>query len=352
MTVPDSLGPFNGFPSPLPAPLGVSPAEIPDLDFICESIPEAACEPPELQEGPTSAVPGHKAQQVVLLDPRLIRPGAVPNRDKAAFDQALFRHLQASVALAGGNVQPISVRPAPADDAGTVYEIIYGERRHQACLLAGLPVRALVQEDVDVNLDAAGDFLATFRENQGRADLAPWELGRQIAFALTRGYFSSQRNVAKEIGRDIGDVSRALQLAALAPQVVAAFASPLDLQFRHAKPLTDALKNAPEAVLAEALRIKEEGQALAPGDVLARLVAAADEGGVGPSNTDTPDVVIEVDGQCIARLVAGRDGLVQVKMAHALDARQRTQLAEQLQAFYKRCVVKAPRKAATKEATR
>ena len=351
MTVPDSLGPLDGLPSPLPAPPGVSPSEIPDLDFICESIP-AACEPPEPQEGAASAAPGQTAQQVVLLDPRLIRPGAVPNRAKAAFDQALFRHLQASIVLAGGNVQPISVRRAPADGAGTVYEIIYGERRHQACLLAGLPVRALVQEDVDVLLDAAGDFLATFRENQGRADLAPWELGRQVAFALGSGYFSSQRNVAKEIGRDIGDVSRALQLAALPPEVVAAFASPLDLQFRHAKPLTDALKKAPEAVLAEALRIKEEGQARAPGQVLERLVAAADEGGVGPSNTEAVDMAIEVDGQCIARLVAGRDGLVQVKMALALDQRQRLQLAEQLQAFYKRCVVKVPRKAATKEATR
>lgn len=336
MTVPDTPDSLDGFPSPPFRPPG-------------ELLPNTP-------EGAVPAVPDHKAQQVVLLDPRLIRPGSVPNRAKAAFDQALFRHLQASIVLAGGNVQPISVRPAPADDAGTVYEIIYGERRHQACLLAGLPVRALVQEgvdgDVDVEVDAAGDFLATFRENQGRADLAPWELGRQVAFALARGYFSSQRKVAKEIGRDIGDVSRALQLAALAPEVVGAFASPLHLQFGHAKPLTDAFKKAPEAVRAEAVRIREEGQALAPGQVLARLVAAASEDGVGPSNTGALDEAIEVDGQCIARLVAGRDGLVQVKMAHALDERQRAQLAGQLQAFYKRCVVKAPRKAATKEATR
>lgn len=213
-------------------------------------------------------------------------------------------------------------------------------------------MRALVQEDVDVSVDAAGDFLATFRENQGRADLAPWELDRQIAFALARGYFSSQRKVAQEIGRDIGDVSRALQLAELAREVVAAFATPLDLQFRHAKPLTDALKKAPEAVLAEAVRIRQEGQALAPGQVLARLVAAASKEGVGPSNTDALDTAIEVDGQCIARLVAGPGGLVQIKMAHALDERQRTQLAEQLQAFYKRCVVKAPKRAAAKEGAR
>ncbi len=357
MTVPDSFGPLNGFPSPLSAPPGVLPSEVPDLDFICESIPDAVGWPVQAEGGAALAVPGCEApQQVVFLDPRLIRPGTVPNRDKAAFDQALFRHLQASIALAGGNVQPIAVRRAPADAAGTVYEIIYGERRHQACLLAGLPVRTLVQEDIEVDVDvdvqAAGDFLATFRENQGRADLAPWELGRQVAFALARGYFSSQRKVAQEIGRDIGDVSRALQLAALAPEIVGAFASPLDLQFRHAKPLGDALKKAPEAVRAEAVRIRQEGQALAPGQVLDRLMAAASEEGVGPSNMDALDMAVEVDGQCIARLVAGRDGLVQVKMAHALDERQRAQLAEQLQAFYKRCVAKAPRRAAAKEAAR
>lgn len=349
MTVPDFLDPIDGFPSRLPALSGVPPSDISDLDFVCESIPHTVDRPAQTEEGAAALRPDHVAQQVVLLDPRLIRAGTVPNRTKAAaFDQKLFRHLQASIALAGGNVQPIAVRRAPADDAGTVYEIIYGERRHQACLQAGLPVRALVQEDVD----AAEDFLATFRENQGRADLAPWELGRQIAFALAHGYFSSQRKAALEIGRDVGDVSRALQLAALAPEVVAAFASPLDLQFRHAKPLTDAFKKAPEAVLTEALRIKAEGEVLAPGQVLERLVAAADKGGVGPSNTDAVDMAIEVDGQCIARLVAGRDGLVQVRMAHALDEKQRAQLAEQLQAFYKRCVAKAPRKAAAPEARR
>lgn len=295
---------------------------------------------------------GPNAQQVVWLDPRVIRPGTTPNRDRAAFDQASFQHLQASIALAGGNVQPIAVRRAPADAAGTIYEIIYGARRHQACLLAGLDVRVLVQEDGEASENAAEDFLATFRENQGRADLAPWELGRQIQFALAQGYFSSQRKAAQEIGRDVGDVTRALQLAALAPEVVAAFASPLELQFRHAKPLTDALKKAPEAVLAEARRIRAEGQALAPSQVLERLVAAASEEGVGPSNTKPLDLAIEVDGQAIARLVTDRDGLVQVRMAHALDERQRAQLAEQLRLFYKRCVVKTPKRAASKEASR
>jgi len=353
MTVPDSFDPLNGFPSPpLSAPPGVPPSGIPDLDFICELIPDRIDCFAHPEAGAVAAVPGHAAQQVVLLDPRLIRPGTVPNRARAAFDQTLFRHLQASITLAGGNVQPISVRPAPADDAGTMYEIIYGERRHQACLLADLPVRALVQVDVEASANAAGDFLATFRENQGRADLAPWELGRQVAFALAQGYFSSQRKVAKEIGRDVGDVSRALQLAALAPEVVAAFASPLDLQFRHAKPLTDAFKKAPEAVLAEAVRIRQEGQALAPGQVLARLVAAADEGGVGPSNTEAVDMAIEVDGHAIARLIAGPSGLVQVRMAHALDEKQRAQLAEQLQAFYKRYVAKAPRRSPPTEGNR
>lgn len=192
MTVPDTPDSFDKFPSPPSPPLGELP--------------------PNMLEGAVPEVPDREAQQVVVLDPRLILPGSVPNRHKAAFDQTLFR--------------------------------------------------------------------------------------------------------------------------------------------RHVKPLSDALKKAPEAVQAEAVRTRQEGQALAPGQVLDRLVAAANEDGVGPSNTDTPDVVIEVDGQCIARLVAGRDGLVQVKMAHALDEPQRAQLAEQLQAFYKRCVAKAPRKAATKEATR
>jgi len=175
------------------------------------------------------------------------------NRSAQNFDSAEFAALKEEVANGGGNVQPIKVRPVKGQDG--LFEIVFGHRRHRACLELGLPVLAMVEEVSDVDL-----FKEMDRENRARLDLSPWEQGRMYRRAIDEKLFSSQEQLAKELGVDAGNLSKALKLAALDSSLVDAFASPLDLQYRWAKPLAEAMKADSEGVLSRAKALKDNGQ--------------------------------------------------------------------------------------------
>ena len=175
------------------------------------------------------------------------------NRINDSFASADFLTLKDEIAQADGNVQPIKVRPL----AGSAdrYEIIFGHRRHRACLDLGLPVLAFVEEVNDQEL-----FKEMERENRDRLDLSPWEQGRMYRQALNEGLFASLGELSKEVGMDKGNLSKALRLADLPDDVVNAFPTPLDLQFRWAKLLNDAIQQAPEEVLTRAKSLSENNK--------------------------------------------------------------------------------------------
>ena len=240
---------------------------------------------------------------VRAIDPRAVRRSRWANRVEAEFSTVEFRRLKDDIAEAGGNVQPIKVRAISAgktasDRAGNgvfdgqtalqktpastgqdrvfdgqtpIHEIVFGHRRHQACLELGLPVNAVLVEDMD---DRAL-FEAMDRENRGRKNLSAWEQGRMYDEAIRQGLYPSLRRLSDSLGVNLSDASRSVQLARLPPEVVAAFGTPLDLQVRWAKPLADALQRDPDGVLARA-RLLAEAPANVPRtavDVVARLLA-------------------------------------------------------------------------------
>lgn len=220
------------------------------------------------------------ALPVRLLDPETVVASKWANRDAQGFDSAEFAQLKSEIESSNGNVQPIKVRPAK--DGGN-YEIVFGHRRHRACLELGLPVLALVEEVSDAEL-----FKAMDRENRTRLDLSPWEQGMMYRRALDERLFSTQEQLAKELGVDAGNLSKALKLAMLDKRIVEAFASPLDLQYRWAKPLMDALARDAAGVLARAAELKNNGVgALSPKDVFEALV------GQEPKETDAVAVVVD-----------------------------------------------------------
>lgn len=240
---------------------------------------------------------------VRAIDPRAVRRSRWANRVEAEFLTAEFQRLKDEIGHAGGNVQPIKVRAIGAEKAASdrgsdgvfdgqtaaqnaavgtgqsrvfdgqtpTHEIVYGHRRHQACLELGLPVNAVLVEDMD---DRAL-FEAMDRENRGRKNLSAWEQGRMYDEAIRHGLYPSLRRLSDSLGVNLSDASRAVQLARLPPEMVAAFATPLDLQVRWAKPLADALQRDPDGVLARA-RTLAEAPASTPRtavDVVARLLA-------------------------------------------------------------------------------
>ena len=193
------------------------------------------------------------AKAARLIDPKLIVRSRWANRDRAHFSTPAFDELKGEIELAGGNVQPIKVRPLPVTgDGGEQYEVVFGHRRHEACQQLGLPVFAVVD-----NLDDRSLFVEMDRENRSRKDLSAWEQGVMYRRALADGLFVSNRKLAEAVDADLTNVGRALALADLPKEIVAAFASPLDLQFRWARPLSQAWE-------ADAEEVKKRLAALGP----------------------------------------------------------------------------------------
>lgn len=216
------------------------------------------------------------------IDPRAIRPSRWANRHPDAFATEEFESLKQEISAAAGNVQPIKVRPLePVGEDGAEYEIVFGHRRHRACLELGLPVLALVEPLDDRHL-----FEAMERENRGRENLSAWEQGTMYQRALDQGLYPSQRALAAAIGVDVALVSRAVALARLPAAVVGAFGSPLNIQFRWAQPLGEALQRDPDGLVRRALDVSARDPRLKPVEVLEALVAAPGGSAASARTTD------------------------------------------------------------------
>ena len=268
------------------------------------------------------------ASLVRALDPRSVRRSAWANRAEAEFSTQEFQLLKDEIASAGGNVQPIMVRAIPGaaevfDGQTPCHEIVFGHRRHQACLALGLAVNAVVVADMD---DKAL-FEAMDRENRSRKNLSAWEQGRMYDEAIKKGLYPSLRRLSESLGVNLSDASRAVQLAKLPKELVAAFATPLDLQVRWAKPLADALQRDPDGVLSRARAVAAQpGQRTAAG-VFDRLLGLAAQ----PRALET---VIAVGKKKLATLKVGVKGRAVVEFEPgALLGSQHEALGKLLKAF-------------------
>jgi ParB family chromosome partitioning protein len=200
------------------------------------------------------------------LDPLTVAPSRWSNRHEASFATADFIRFKADIEHAGGNVQPILVRPLQAETQS--YEIVFGHRRHRACLELGLPVLAAISTAPMSDLEL---FAAMDRENRERADLSAWEQGTMYRKALDEQMFPSQRRLAESLGVSHTWVRKAISVAEIPDPVVQCFRSPLEIQFRHAELILGALEADRKGVLrrAEKLRQSERFSASA---VVAALV--------------------------------------------------------------------------------
>ena len=202
------------------------------------------------------------------IDPNLIRPSQWANRHEESFSFPEFKSFCSEIESSGGNIQPIKVREIIKDnDSGFVYEIIFGHRRHRACLNLGLMVLVEIENLSDQEL-----FIQMDRENRQRADLRPYEQGFMYEKALKDGLFPSAKKLAEQACIDLSNLGKALNLVRLPSVVIKSFVSPLDLQYRWAKPLADAIQNNSDAVLSLAESIINESPRPSSANVFKRLI--------------------------------------------------------------------------------
>jgi ParB family chromosome partitioning protein len=141
-------------------------------------------EPPALREIPTA----------------LISPN--PKQPRREFDDEALLALAESV-KARGILQPVVVRPL----AGGAYELIAGERRLRAAVIAGIKsVPAVVRET-----DEAERLELALIENMARQDLNPIEEARACA-TLVEDLGLSKEEVGRRVGRSRAAVSNLIRM--------------------------------------------------------------------------------------------------------------------------------------------
>lgn len=206
------------------------------------------------------------------LDPKEISRSRLANRHAKAFTTADFERLKESIQASGGNVQPILV--AEKEEGG--YELVFGHRRHQACLELGLKVLALIW---DKPLGAEAHFLAMERENRERTDLSAFETGMMYLSALDEkeGFYRSERQLAEATGVSRRWIQKTLRVARLPPAILEAFESPLDIKPAHAEAVQAALDENPKAVLKRAEKLRQRETKLRVNAVVAALLGTEAE---------------------------------------------------------------------------
>jgi ParB family chromosome partitioning protein len=176
-----------------------------------------------------------------LIDLERIRPD--PDQPRRDVHDASLHELAASIKRLG-IVQAISVRYVAKDD---IYQIISGERRFQATKIAGLSAIPCIV----INPDEGEILVRQIVENWQRAALHPFDLADSLAHLRDSRRFT-QRQLAGEIGKSEGDVSKYLKLLELSPDVQkAARADPTGaLSFKHLYHISRADTEVQAAILA------------------------------------------------------------------------------------------------------
>jgi ParB family chromosome partitioning protein len=247
-----------------------------------------------------------------LIDPRQIALTRWADRHPDSFSSQAFVELKQEIESAGGNVQPIKVRPvrgaAAEQPEGPRFELVYGSRRTRACLELGLPVRAVVDE----NVDDQALYVQMQRENRGRSNLSAWEQGVSYHKALNEGLFPSARRLAEQIGLDHSNVAKALRVAELPQEIVGAFRSPVDIQFRWAVALDKAYQQDPDAVLTAARLLAGRSPKPAAAEVFRSLTEAVSVKGKPKAKEASRAFVIADGKKGVIR--AGKGGAVTVEL--------------------------------------
>ncbi len=196
---------------------------------------------------------GSIAGTFTQLDADAVVLSPYSNRMPSDPSDRFYLELRSLVALTGGNVTPavVSVEPDPQEPTRDIYVLISGHRVWEVCKELNLKLNVVLVK----GLSALEVTRHMSMSNSGRKSLSALEAGRSFVKYLEAKLFINQAELARELGVAPSDVSNAIKLARLPDIVIAAFASPDDLQHRFAKELTDALKADEKKVLACARRL-------------------------------------------------------------------------------------------------
>lgn len=171
-----------------------------------------------------------------------------PNHEQPRkfFDDEALSELAASI-REHGVLQPLIVRPL----LGGEYQLIAGERRYRAAMLAQVPtVPVVIREYSDMEA-----MEVALVENLQRRDLNPLEEGAGYK-ALAEQFSMTQAEIAKRVGKSRPAVANAMRLCELPQEVKDAVSSGV-LSMGHARALLSLEED--EKICQAARRVAERG---------------------------------------------------------------------------------------------
>jgi ParB family chromosome partitioning protein len=236
------------------------------------------------RESAIARVASGEVKQVtqLLLDPARVKVWAGNARSYEHLTDESCRELIDSIIAEGGQKVPAIVRRIEGDPAFE-YEVVAGTRRHWAIswLRANsYPEMQFVAQVATLDDEAA--FRLADIENRARKDVSDLERARNYAEALKAHYGNHLTRMAERLRVSKGWLSKMLKVAAIPDVVIAAFASPADVQLKPAYALAQALElhgkaiaNAAKAIAKEQASLQLAGSPALPAiDVLKRLLDA------------------------------------------------------------------------------
>lgn len=151
----------------------------------------------------------NNAVNVTTIALSLIQPSGFNPRK--SFDEQALTELADSIRQ-HGVIQPVGVRPIPGTDR---YEIVFGERRYRASLIAeqtGIPA-----EIYDNLSDKEAEEMA-ITENLQRQDIAPMEEASAFRRLIESGRYDAQ-SLAVQVGKSVAYIRTRMKLTTLIPEI-------------------------------------------------------------------------------------------------------------------------------------
>ncbi|RKF18924.1 ParB/RepB/Spo0J family partition protein [Altericroceibacterium spongiae] len=288
-TTPSGQDSSGGTPAPSPAPADPAPRA-----------PRGRGTTLLGRESALARVSSGEVRQVtqLLLDPARVRVWPGNARSYAHLNEENCAELIDSLIAEGGQKVPAVVRRVEGDPEHD-YEVIAGTRRHWSISwlrkhsYPDMQFLATIQQ-----IDDEAAFRLADIENRARKDVSDLERARNYAAALSTHYGNHLTRMAERLKLSKGWLSKMLKVAGIPDTVIAAFASPADVQLKPAYPLAQALddKDAARAIRSEAgklARLQAQRQAageepVGSADVIRRLLTAAADPQAAPEKLTLP----------------------------------------------------------------
>jgi ParB family chromosome partitioning protein len=238
------------------------------------------------RESALARVASGEVRQVtqIALDPARVRPWAGNARSYNHLNEENCRELIDAIIAEGGQKVPAIVRRVDGDPTFE-FEVIAGTRRHWSISWLrqnSYPDMKFLAQIADLDDEAA--FRLADIENRARKDVSDLERARNYAAALKTHYGNHQSRMAERLKLSQSWLSKMIKVATIPDTIVAAFASPADVQLKPAYPLAMALSDPKRArsiqstardLAAKQADLREAGKPpLSAQDVIKTLLAA------------------------------------------------------------------------------